>query len=147
MGQPGFLDLDAGFGQTLLQFLSQLLGDLIRAAAQRRLAVMPVIVGEAAGDAAHGRLRLDLHIACVVLDIEHGHGRVMDSPDHYGGDFHRIAALVIDLERGAVEVVGPQRELARPPLLSGDAHAVVRLRHGSSRRALALARHAAAIRE
>ena len=76
---------------------------------QRRLAVhdrvaFVLVVGERRSEMAHRRLRLQLHVVLVVVDVEKRLGRVVDAPDDDGSDLDRVAALVVDLEPLAVQV-------------------------------------------
>src|SRR5215471_10953999 len=84
-----------------------------------------MIVRIRARDAADRGLALHLHVALVVLDIERGLRGVLDAPHDHGRDLDRIAALVVDLELLAVEVVRAQRDL-RGQRLVDDALAAIR---------------------
>ena len=130
---PAFREPDA-------ELLAELLRDLVAAAAQRELVLLAVIVGVEARDAANGGFALDLDVALVVFDVEDGLRRILDAPDHDGRDLDGVAALVVDLERLAVEVVRAQRELGRElrardrAVLQGQRPDLHALRHGRSAR-------------
>jgi hypothetical protein len=92
------------------------LGDLVDVAAQRDLGVgvgegLAGVVRIGAGEVPHGGLALRGHVRLEVVDVEHRLGRVFDAPDHHGGDVHRVAALVVDLELVAVQGAGAQADL------------------------------------
>jgi hypothetical protein len=59
---------------------------------------------------------LDFDVAGVVLDVEGCLRGIRDAPDHDGGDLHRVAALVIDLDGIAAEVVRAQGQLGADEL-------------------------------
>ena len=44
------------------------------------------------------------------LDLEQRFGRVMHLPDYHGGNFDRIAALVVDFQFFAVEIARAERD-------------------------------------
>ena len=75
--------------------------------------VLVVVVGVFAGEVAERGLALHGHELLVVLDVEHGLGRVDDAPDDDRGDLDRVAAGVVDLDPLALEVAHPQRDLLR----------------------------------
>ena len=76
------------------------------------LGLLEVVVGIAEGEVAQRRLGLRQHVGLVVLDVEARLGRVVDAPDDRRGDLDRVAALVVDLQLLAVEVVRAHRDLA-----------------------------------
>ena len=86
--------------------------DLVRVAAQRHLALPGRIVGVLGRGRADRRLGLHGHVRLVVLDVEQRLRGVLDPPDHHRGDLDRVAALVVDLQLGAVEVARAQRHVA-----------------------------------
>ena len=59
---------------------------------------------------ANRRLGLHGHKALVVINFKHGLGRVAHPPDHGCTNLHRVAALVVHLQRGGVQVAGAQRD-------------------------------------
>ena len=61
---------------------------------------------------AYGRLRLEADEVDIVLDVEAGLSCVDDLPVDDGGDLHRVADGVVDLEHVAVEVVDATRHRA-----------------------------------
>ena len=111
----------AGLREPTAELVLQLLRDFVAAAAQRDLVLLAVVVRVRARDAADRRLALHLHVAFVVLDVERGLRRVVDAPDDHGRDLDRVAALVVDLELLAVEVVRAQRDLGRQRLVDDAA--------------------------
>ena len=73
-------------------------------AAQRELAFLVLVVGIAGGHRAQRRFGLDVHEAFVVVDVEHGLGRIDHLPDDDRRDLDRVAVEVVDLELAALEV-------------------------------------------
>src|SRR5213592_2231078 len=55
------------------------------------------------------RLALGLDVFLIIIHIERRLRRVLNPPDHDGGDFNWIAALVIHLELLAVQGPGAKR--------------------------------------
>ena len=89
-------------------------GDAVLAGAQRRLRrvfVLAFVVVVRGGEVAHRGLGLDPHVLVVVLDVEHGLRGVAHAPDDGGGDLDRVAALVVDLQPLAHQVVRAQADL------------------------------------
>lgn len=108
VGEAGFLDDDAGFGEAFLQFAAEGGRDLLAASAEGDFVILAVVIGVGGGEVADGGFALDTDIALVVLDVEEGLGGIADAPDDDGGDFDRVAALIVDLEFFAVEVAGAE---------------------------------------
>ena len=102
--------LSRGLTRALEQLSLKLGGDLFHVAAERRLSLLAVVVGVAVGQVAHGRLALHVDVLLEVVHVERGLGRILDPPDHHGGDLDRVAPLVVDLQLLAVEVPRPQRD-------------------------------------
>ena len=109
----------------------QLLGDLRRVGAQRRLALRVRVVRMRRREIPDGRLGLHLDEVLVVVDLEHRLGRVDHPPDDDRADLDRVADRVVDLELGALEVAdsqgdGPAREeRAHPAQTPGLRRALV----------------------
>ena len=83
--------LHAGLAEPLLDLVAQVRVDLVAVAAQRRLPVVVRVVRIALRHLAQRGFGLDLHEVFVVVDAEHGFGRVDHLPDDDGGDLDRIA--------------------------------------------------------
>jgi len=107
-------DLDAGDGKAGGQASLELVVDLGGSGAQGDLGVvvLEVVVRIMPGQFAQGRLVLDADEMRVVVHLEHGPEGVADAPDEHGADHDRVADLVVDLDRLAVEVAGPDGDLA-----------------------------------
>jgi hypothetical protein len=105
--QPG--DLQAG-----LQLFVEHAVDLFGVAAQRRLALVEVVVRILRGEVPHRRLALHHDEALEVLDVEDRACRVGHAPHHDGGDLDGAAGAVVDLGDLGWEVAHAARDrLAR----------------------------------
>lgn len=105
MGEAAFIDGDAGHLEPVLKLGAQLAGDLFMVAAQGDLLVFEIIIGVAGTDGAHGDLDLSGDEFHVIVDVEARLGGVGDAPDELGCDLDGIAALVVDLDLFADEIV------------------------------------------
>src|SRR5208282_2569043 len=73
--------------------------------------LLAVIVAVATRQMPQRRLALRLDILLVIIYVERRLCRVLHPPDDDGGDFDRVAALVVDLELLPVERARPQGDL------------------------------------
>src|SRR5208282_1608495 len=77
--------------------------------------LLAVIVAVATRQMPQRRLALRLDILLVIIYVERRLCRVLHPPDDDGGDFDRVAALVVDLELLPVERARPQVVPPSPP--------------------------------
>ena len=148
VSQTGLVHGQTGGGDPSDQFVTQPGGDIFSIGAQRHLRVgsfFAVVIGVVRGDIAQRRVHLDVHESLIVVDIEQGLGRILDTPDDIGRDLDGTAALVIHLQLVAGQVADAQGNLlaavpgqdpAQPGLAVGaavgpeqhDGHALVGLK-------------------
>ena len=110
----GVLDDDAGLVEAVGQLADQRLRDAVLAGPQRRLVRaigLTFVVGIARGKVPDRGFGLHADVLLVVLDIEHRLCRVAHAPDDCRGDLDRVAALVVDLQPLAHQVVHAQADL------------------------------------
>ncbi len=101
----------AGTRQALGDLFLQVLGNFLRMAAQRDLAILVLVVGIAGRHRAQRRFGLDVDIAFVVIDVVDRLGRIHHLPHDHRRDLDRAAFQFVDLELAAFEVAHPQRHL------------------------------------
>ncbi len=96
------------FDEPVLHLGLQLVGDLVRVSAQRLVSLDVGVVGILRREIAHCRFGLHLDVVLVVLDLERGFGGLDHTPDDDGGDFDRIALVVVHLDLLTLEVADAQ---------------------------------------
>jgi hypothetical protein len=80
------------------------------------------------GQVAQRRLGLHGHVALEIVDLEQRLRRIAHAPDDGGGDFHRVAPLVVDLLDRHIQVARPHRQLALAVQREGPAQAFAAVR-------------------
>jgi hypothetical protein len=114
VGEAAFIDGDAGDLEALDQLGAEFAGDLFMVAAQGDFLVLEIIIRVPCADGADGDFDLGDDEFHVVINVECGLCGVGDAPDELGGDFDGVAALIVDLDLLADEIVGAAGDFFDP---------------------------------
>ena len=114
VGQACLEHIDPRRLKSFLELSLEGAADFVGVRAQRDRALRIVVVGVVVGQVAQRGLALDGYELLVILDVEHGLGRVDDAPDDDRGDLDRIPTRVVHLDPVALEVPHPQQDPLSP---------------------------------